>query len=143
MLVAALALVVPTVVASLARWDPSEARTPHPLNESLIAAMRDEIPVADVVYADPESSYRFSAFVTVRICVAPPGHVADTKANRPRDRVEDFRRFVRTLDTSIPRACGARWLLADRERFPQLDPDPGRGHAVYRDARWSLFRIGS
>ena len=95
--------------------------------------------MADTVYADPEASYRIAAFTPVYICVAPPGHVADTAANHPRGRVLDFRRFARTGDLSIPRACGARWLVVDRTRF-RVRPDLP---AVYRDGRWTLYRLGA
>ena len=85
-----------------------------------------------------KAGYRLAAVAPVRICVAPPGHVADTLANRPRERVEEFRRFARTGDLAIPRACGARWLVVDRERFAHLTP---RLPAVERDARWVLYRL--
>jgi hypothetical protein len=74
----------------------------------------------------------------VRVCVAPPGHVADTVANRPRERVEEFRRFAMTGDLGIPRACGATWLVVDRKRFADLAPS---GTPVYRDGRWALYRL--
>ena len=48
-----------------------------------------------------------------------------------------YLRFRLTGDLSIPRACGAQWLLVDRERLgfePKLTP-------VYRDARWILYRL--
>ena len=91
-----------------------------------------------MVYADPEASYRLGAFAPVRICVAPPGHVADTVDNRPRERVVEFRRFARTGDLAIARACGATWLVVDRSRFPQLAPEL---QVVHRDARWVLYRL--
>ena len=99
--------------------------------------MRAEVPVGATVYADPEASYRLGAVAPVRVCVNPPGHVADTVDNRPRERVREFRRFARTGDLEIPRACGATWLVVDLDRFPQRAPDG----PVYRDARWSLARI--
>ena len=35
-------------------------------------------------------------------------------------------------------ACGATWLLVDRDRFPHLAPDQP---VAYRDARWVLYRL--
>jgi hypothetical protein len=99
--------------------------------------VRDRVPAGAVVYADPEASYRLGAVVPVRVCVNPPGHVADTVDNRPRERVREFRRFARTRDLAIPRACEATWLLVDRARF---DIEPDRPTA-YRDARWVLYRM--
>ncbi len=131
-------LLVPTYVHGLTHWTPSPARRPNPLSTGLIEAVRDRVPTGAVLYGDPEASYRIGAFAPVRICVAPPGHVADTVENRPRERVDEFRRFVRTTDLSIPRACGATWLVVDRDRFPHLAfPLP----VVHRDERWVLYRL--
>jgi hypothetical protein len=130
-------LVAPTVVASLADWTPSETRPPSILTPGLVAAVVREVPVQGIVYGGPEASYQLAAFTPVRICLAPPGHVADTVQNRPRARVDEYRRFLRTGDRAIPRACGARWLLVDRVSRPDL-----RGtRLVYRDARWALWQV--
>ena len=134
---AAALLLLPTYLHGLANWSPSESRRPSPLSDGLVAAVRAEVPVGAAVYADPEASYRIGAAAPVRVCVNPPGHVADTVDNRPRERVREFRRFARTGDLEIPRACGATWLVVDMERFPQLAPDD----AVYRDVRWVLSRL--
>jgi hypothetical protein len=136
---AAALLLLPTYVHGLASWTASEARPPIPFSEGLIGAVRAEVPVGATVYSDPEASYRLGAVAPVRVCVNPPGHVADTVDNRPRERVREFRRFARTGDLEIPRACGATWLVVDRERFPALDP----GAAAYRDERWVLAPVGS
>ena len=45
---------------------------------------------------------------------------------------------MRTGDLAIPRACGATWLLVDRDRFPHLAPDLP---VAYRDERWVLYRL--
>jgi hypothetical protein len=134
---AGLVVLLPTFVHGLANWSPSPARLPNPLSTGLVEALRDEVPVGATVYSDPEASYRIAAAVPVRICVAPPGHVADTEQNRPRARVQEFRRFARTGDSAIPRGCGATWLVVDLKRFPQLTSPT----AVYRDPRWLLLRL--
>jgi hypothetical protein len=97
------------------------------------------VPVGDVVYADLESSYRIAAFAPVYVCNAPPGHVADTKKNRPYGRRDEARLFFRTGDLAIPRSCGAQWLVLDRDRF---DLDLGLP-AVYRDGRYTLYRLAA
>jgi hypothetical protein len=130
-------LLLPAYVHGLANWSPSDARPASPLSAGLVSALRGEVPVGGVVYADPEASYRIAAFAPLRICVAPPGHVADTAKNRPRERVQEFRRFARTGDLAIPRACGAEWLVVDRSRF-DLAPDLP---VVFRDGRWTLYRL--
>ena len=137
-LVAALFL-LPVFVHGLWSWSPSSVRAASPLTAGLVHALRHVVPAGATVYSDPEASYRLAAAAPVFICVAPPGHVADTKRNRPYERVDDFRRFARSGDLGIPRACGARWLVVDRARFrsPQGLPPP-----TYRDARFVLYRLG-
>jgi hypothetical protein len=131
-------LLLPAYVHGLANWSTSAARPRSMLSAELVAALRERVPAGSTVYSDPEASYRIAAFAPVRICVSPPGHVADTKENRPRERVEEFRRFARTGDLAIPRRCGAGWLVVDRARF-DLRPDLP---VVERDARWTLYRLG-
>jgi len=136
---AAALLLLPTYAYGFANWSPSEARAASPLSDGLVAAVRAAVPDGETVYADPEASYRLGAVAPIRVCVTPPGHVADTVDNRPRERVTEFRRFARTGDLAIPRACGATWLVVDLDRFPELDP----GDAVYRDGRWVLAPLDS
>ena len=83
----------------------------------LLDAVREHVPVGAVVFSSPEPSYRLGAYVPVRVCLNPKNHVADTVENRPRERVRAYLRFRLTGDLSIPRACGAQWLLVDRERL--------------------------
>jgi hypothetical protein len=128
---------LPVFVAGLAEWSPSPGRTPSPLTPGLVQALRGQVPAGDTVYADLESSYRIGAFAPVYVCNNPPGHVADTKQNRPYERRAEARRFFRTGDLAVPRACGARWLVVDRSRF-DLYPDLP---VVYRDDRYTLYRL--
>ena len=114
---AASAFLLPVAIHAGWNWSPSEARRPSPLTDGLVRELRT-LPAGAVVYSDPEASYRIAAPAPLYVSVAPPGHVADTEENRPRERVEAFRRFVRTGDvTGAPRSCRARWLLLDRRRF--------------------------
>jgi hypothetical protein len=136
---AAALFLVPVFVHGFANWSPSASRPPSPLTPGLVSALRTAVPAGATVYSDPETSYRIAAYAPVYICVAPPGHVADTKQNRPRARVEEFRRFAATGDLAVPKACGATWLVVDRSRFGR----PGEATPpVYRDARYELSRIG-
>jgi hypothetical protein len=103
--------------------------------------VRNDVPAGAVVYSDPETSFRLAAFAPVYIAVAPPGHVADTKKNRPYARAKDARRFLRTVDLSIPLRYGAQYLVVDRLR--------SRGGlkvslpVLYRDDRFTLYRLRS
>jgi hypothetical protein len=135
---AAALFLLPVVVSGLWHWSPSEARTPSPLTPGLVAALRDDVPTKAVVYSDPETSYRIAAAAPVYIAVAPPGHVADTKDNRPYERRDDARVFLRTGDLTIPRRYGADWLVVDARRSDLRPSLP----VVYRDGRYSLYRLG-
>jgi hypothetical protein len=141
-LVAALFL-LPVFVHGLRHWSPSAVRTPSPLTPGLVDALRRDVPEGATVYSDPETSYRIAAYAPVYICVAPPGHVGNTKQNRPYERVQEFRRFVaRHGDSAIPARCGARWIVIDRSRFhlvPMPYPGGPRPPLVYRDQRYALY----
>ena len=79
---------------------------------------------------------RSPRFAPVYVADALPGHVADTKANRPYARRADAREFFRTGNLAIPRRYGATWLVVDRNRsklrldLPQLYSDPS--YVLYR-----------
>lgn len=134
---AAAALMLPTYVHGFSNWSDSPGRRPTTLSDGLVSALRERAEPGATVYADPEASYRLGSALPVYVCLNPPGHVADTKQNRPRERVAEFRRFARTGALQIPRACGAEWLVVDTSRFdPPLTLKP-----VYDDARWSLYRL--
>ena len=135
--IASALLLLPTFVHGLSEWSPSAARRPSPLTPGLVGALRTTVPAGSVVYSDLESSYRIAASAPVYVCNAPPGHVADTKRNRPYVRRAQWRRFNETGELGIPRRCGATWLVIDRDRF---DTRPGLPVA-YRDGRYTLYRI--
>ena len=134
---AAALFLLPVVVSGLWHWSPSDARTPSPLTPGLVAALRDDLPTKAIVYSDPETSYRIAAAAPVYIAVAPPGHVADTKDNRPYERRDDARVFLRTGDLAIPRRYGAAWLVVDARRTDDRPSLP----VVYRDGRYTLYRL--
>jgi hypothetical protein len=135
---AAALFLLPVAVSGLLNWSPSDARTPSPLTPGLVAALRGDVPREAVVYSDPETSYRIAAAAPVYIAVAPPGHVADTKDNRPYERRDDARVFLRTGDLAVPRRYGAGWLVVDARRTDRRPSLP----VVYRDGRYTLYRLG-
>lgn len=130
-------VLLPTFISGLADWSPSPERRASPLTPGLVAFLRERVPPGGVVFSDLESSYRIAAAAPVYICNAPPGHVADTKRNRPYVRRAQWRRFNRTGELGIPKRCGAAWLVIDRDRF---DTRPGLPVA-YRDGRYVVYGI--
>ena len=135
--IASALLLLPVFAHGLLDWSPSSERRRSPLTPGLVASLRNDVPAGATVYSDLEASYRIAAFAPVYVCNAPPGHVADTTKNRPYARRAQARRFFRTGELSIPRTCGATWLVVDHDRFRLAADLP----LVYRDARFSLYRL--
>jgi hypothetical protein len=134
----AAAFVLPVAVHAAWNWGPLETRPGKVLTPGLVEALRREVPERAVVFSDLETSYRVAAFAPVYVAAAPPAHVADTSENRPDERAADVQRFLRTGSLVIPRRYGAEWLVVDRR---QNRVPAGLGLPVYRDARYSLYRL--
>jgi hypothetical protein len=134
---AAAAFVLPIAVQAVPEWETSPGRPPSPLTPGLVETLREQVPQGDVVYSDPETSYRIAAAAPVYVANAPPGHVADTEDNRPYERRDEALRFLRTGDLAIPRAAGAAWLVVDRRRS-DLSPEL---EVVHEDDRYTLYRL--
>ncbi|HEX6701846.1 MAG TPA: hypothetical protein VF101_14060, partial [Gaiellaceae bacterium] len=134
---AAAAFVAPVAWHGFAHFSapPRGAQLPTPL----VDVLRSRVPKGAVVFSDAETSYLVLAAAPVYTAAAPPAHVADTKANRPRVRVRDSVRFLRSGNLAIPRRYGARWILLDRRRTRLRLRLP----RAYSDARYSLYRLAS
>ena len=134
---AAALFLLPVFVVGLARWDPATATPGLTISPGLVHAVRTVVPEGSVVFSDQETSYRLAASAPVYVAVAPPGHVADTEANRPYERARDARRFLRTGDLSIPERYGADYVVVGPNRTDRvLDLEE-----VYRDPRFVLYRV--
>jgi hypothetical protein len=134
---AAALFLAPVVAVGLADWNPVPTLPASTLSPGLVEALRSNVPEGAIVYSDQETSFRVAAYAPVYIAVAPPGHVAATAENRPFERAEDARRFLRTGDLSIPRRYDAEYLVVDRLRQRQ----PFRLPELYRDPRFVLYRL--
>jgi hypothetical protein len=133
---AAALFLLPVAVVGLRGWSAPPA-APGSLTAGLVDAVRENVSEGGIVYSDPQTSYRLAAAAPVYVAVAPPGHVADTEANRPYERARDARRFLRTGDLAIPRGYGAEYLVVNRAltgRTFDLE-------ALYRDDRFTLYAL--
>jgi hypothetical protein len=103
---------------------------PQELSPGLVEALRERTSPGDVVLSDPVTSYWLAAHVPVYVGVSDPPHVGDTRKNRPYDRVDDWRRFLR--GDAFPGRVD--WLVLDRRRVG------GRECAgpVFSDGRYTL-----
>ena len=134
----ALVAVVPVAVHGLATWEQRETRGLQ-LTPGLVAAIERRVPDGGVVFSDVESSYRIAAVAPVYVANGPPGHVADTRENRPYERRDDERKFFRTGNLRIPRRYGAEWLIVNVARHKlRLELRP-----VYRDDRFALYDLST
>jgi hypothetical protein len=108
------------------------------LTRGVIKAVRADTKPKDVLFADPETGYLLGAYAPIYLADAPYGHVADTKKNRPKQRLRDtYRFFAHGGDLSIPRYYGARWIIVDLKRH-RLTLDLPR---AYADRRYVLYRL--
>ena len=133
---AAILLVFPVAVHGFTHWRPAPHRDGSALTPGVVAFLRTSVPERAVVFADLETSYRISAYAPVYVCDGPPAHVADTQANRPKERRAAVRRFLRTGSLAIPRSFGAGWVVLRTHESIR----PG-AHLVYRDARFRVYRL--
>jgi hypothetical protein len=131
------AFLTPVVAGGLLDLRPTPLPELATISDGLVSAVRADVSPGEVVYSDPETSFRLAAFAPVYIAVAPPGHVADTKENRPYARAKDARRFQRTADLSIPLRYGAHFLVVDRLRSDLELSLP----VLFRDGRFTLYRL--
>ena len=134
---ASAAFLTPVIGGGLLDWRPPPPPAIATLSGGLVDALRDEVRPGEVVFSDPETSFRLAAFAPVYIASAPPGHVADTEKNRPYERARDARRFLRTGDLRIPEEYGAEYVVVDRLRTKLELELP----VVYRDDRFTLYRV--
>jgi hypothetical protein len=132
---AATLFVIPVAVSGLSHWSPRPAA--RGLTPGLVEALQRYVPKGAVVFSDDSTAYRIAAAVPVYVNAAPPGHVADTKPNRPFARRDDALEFLATGDLAIPRRYHAQFVVLDLlGRAPHLELP-----RVYRDSRYALYRL--
>jgi hypothetical protein len=128
--------VLPTAVHGFTHWDERPVVGPQ-LTPGLIQALRTDVPERAVVFSHDDISYAIAAYAPVYIAAAPPGHVADTKANRPYERRADVQKFFRTGDLAIPRRYGAGWIVVKSARSTLKIDLP----KAYSDSEYVLYRL--
>jgi hypothetical protein len=128
--------VLPVALHGFTHWDEQPAAGTR-LTPGLVRALQTQVPERAVVFSDDQTSYEIAAFAPVYVATALPGHVADTKANRPFERRDDARAFFRTGDLAIPRRYGATWLVVERGRSKLKLHLP----RAYADREYVLYRL--
>jgi hypothetical protein len=110
--VAAALFVVPVAVHGFRRWTPLTTHDRFALSPALTRGLR-ALPAGAVVIADPTVSYRIAAAAPVYVVAAPPEHVADTRANRPYERVREVKRWLAAGDPAALREYRPTWAVQD------------------------------
>jgi hypothetical protein len=105
-------------------------RPPQELSPALVEALRERTDPGDVVLADPVTSYWIGAQAPIYVAVSELSHVADTPANRPVERLEDWGRYLRT--GRLPGRVD--WVVLDRRRVGGRECAP----VVFSDERYTL-----
>jgi hypothetical protein len=120
-------------VAPLAVTTPWERpRPPQELSPGLVEALGERVDSGDVVLSDPVTSYWLAAQAPVYVATSELSHVADTSENRPRERVRDWQRYLRS--GRFPGTVD--WVVLDRKRVGERECRP----VVFMDARYMLCR---
>jgi hypothetical protein len=131
----AAACVLPVAGSGIKHWTTAHFE-PSPLTSGVVNELRG-LPAGAVVFSDDSTSYWLASVAPVYVASARPGHVADTKQNRPYERRRDAQRFGRTGDLSIPRRYGAEFVLVRRDRWKRELPL----RPVYIDPSYVLYRL--
>jgi hypothetical protein len=105
---AAFAFVIPVALHSFSHWSARVTYDKDALPPALVRELKS-VPARSVIIAPVQMSYRILAAAPVYVVAAPVAHVADTRANRPYQRVQDVNHWVATGDPVIPRVYGATW----------------------------------
>jgi hypothetical protein len=136
-MLAVAAFAIPVAVHGFSHWTRVGSGS-GALTRGLIKTFRADAKPKDVLFADPETGYLLAAYAPIYLADAPYGHVADTKKNRPKQRLRDaYRFYAHGGDLSIPRSYGARWIIVDHKRH-RLTLDLPR---AYADRRYVLYRL--
>ena len=114
---AAFLFVLPIAVHGFSHWSPFHPGDPNALPPQIARELR-AVPPRSVVIAPVQMSYRIAAAAPVYVVAAPIVHVANTKANRPYERVAPCSTGSRPAIRSIPRKYGATWAVRDGHLYP-------------------------
>jgi hypothetical protein len=132
--------VLPVAVHGFTHWHAAKTTDPSALTFGLVQYLRQDVPRRSIVFADLETSYRISGYDPVYVCAAPPAHVADTKANDPAARRAAVLAYLRTGNLSIPRRCGAGWIVL-RKGEPVARAEAQGARPVYRDESFIVLKL--
>ena len=140
----AVAFLLPVAVAGLNGLEGSPPRSK--LSAGVVDALEAETAPGDVVFSDRRTAYALAGFAPVYINASFPGHVAETRKNRPRARANAAWRFFHGRERTdaerrtILERDQADWVLVDK-RFAHPEEFLQQLPLVYEDERFALYRV--
>ncbi|HEU5372056.1 MAG TPA: hypothetical protein VFU51_06680 [Gaiellaceae bacterium] len=108
---AAALFALPVLVHGAGKWTPASPTDPHALSPRLVHNLRTRVPKGAIVLAPIQTSYEISAVAPVYVVAGPLTHVANTKANRARERYDAVKHWVLTNDPRVAERYGATWQV--------------------------------
>jgi hypothetical protein len=102
---------LPVLVHGAGHWTPATPVDSHALSPRLVHNLRTRVPKGAIVLAPIQTSYEISAVAPVYVVAGPLTHVANTKANRARERYDAVKHWVRTNDPRVAERYGATWQV--------------------------------
>jgi hypothetical protein len=102
---------LPVLVHGAGHWTPASPADPNALSPRLVHNLRTKVPKGAVVLAPIRTSYEISAVAPVYVVAGPLTHVANTTANRARERYDAVKHWVLTNDPRVARRYGATWQV--------------------------------
>jgi hypothetical protein len=102
---------LPVLVHGAGHWTPATRVDPHALSPRLVHNLRTKVPKGAIVLAPIQTSYEISAVAPVYVVAGPLTHVANTKANRARERYDAVKHWVLTNDPRVAERYGATWQV--------------------------------
>jgi hypothetical protein len=139
---AALLFVLPIAVHGFRHWSTESKKDPYALSSGLVDFLRSGVPKRAIVLSDLQTSYRISAYAPVYVAVAPPVHVADTKANNPYARATALKSFLATGSLATLQKYHPGWVvLRTRRTVPIAHLEASGLRPVYSDRRFIVFKL--
>jgi hypothetical protein len=139
---AVLFFVLPVAAHGFSHWTPATTHDRDALTAGLIRFLRQDVAPRSVVFADPATSYRATAFAPVYVVAVPPNRAANTPANELVERRRAVRRFFAHPSLAEPRAWGAQWLVLTRSG-PVHEIERLGLRPAFVDDRFVAFRVPS
>jgi hypothetical protein len=139
---AVLLFVLPVAAHGFSHWTPVTRHDPNALTAGLVRYLRQDVAPRSVVFADPATSYRVTAFAPVYVVAVPSHRAANTRPNELVGRRRAMLRFFAHPSLEEPHVWGAQWLVLTHAGPVRAIERRGLQPA-FEDGRFVVFRVPS